>query len=244
MADRKVFLDDLAGTIQNPTEAAVHLIHQSPSREAQESNGVKRTTTRWVSFIEDDLEIQSSANYSSPWEDLGNSAAQTAEQAATAVAQTGLIPSSWIENVSIRNFAQSILHWQSSDRPSFNLRMHFVTWRTNPPQRVMLRASELASMPQPGVKEVTNGVTVMSRPAGYYGINQRDGAGQTIVGGFTMAIGTWFRVRNLVFRDASMTISKEQTTAGEPLYVTVNCSLEPFKAVSWNEFLSWFLKAR
>ena len=99
-------------------------------------------------------------------------------------------------------------------------------------------------MPQPGIKSITDGVTVMSRPAGYYGINQRDGGRTAIVGGFTLAIGTWMLVRNLVFRDASIDISKEQTTAGEPLFCTVNCQLEPYKAISWDEFLGWFLKAR
>ena len=239
------YLDDLEST----PEARVVLTHVDPSREGDA--GLDRLR-QWTSYVVDDLALSASAEYAAPFADLAASVRERANKVQAgaggvisllqergwwpkddAAAQTAL-------NTSLGSYAQSILHWNSSERPTFQVSMHFVTWRNEHvgTKGVTRRATELASMPLPGISSATDGHT-MTRPAGY-NTSEND---RGVQGTFTLEIGTWFRARKLVLQSANLNMSKERTTLGEPLYATVECELVPYRMVSYDEYLGWFLKA-
>ena len=239
----KFFLDDLAS---NPN-ATVILTHLPNTDALKTEKGRPRTTgPTWTSYITDDLVLSMSSDYSSPWADYAAGATEKWNQISSLIAQGPevLRNSDLVKNflgVSIKTYAQSVMLWTNSERPSFQIPMHFVTWRDN--QNVTQVATELASMTLPGISSEDN-ESVMTKPGGY--TIEADSNLSTfsradkVKGTWALNIGGWFTARNLVLESTNLTMSKERTTVGEPLFATVECQLTPYRMVSYDEFLGWF----
>ena len=214
----------------------------------------------WESFISDDLAIAVSSDYSAPYEELGGNARNTWNKWTSAATQTagslgnaigweslGEQTAGVAAKTSLRNYTQTILHWNSSERPTFSVNMQFPTWR--PGQNNERKAVELSSMPLPGITGFGSATVSMSRPAGYHGIETGvTGLGAfragnynkvSVLGTWSLAIGDWFHARNLILTNTSLTESKIRTSDG-PLYITVQCELTPYKMVSWSEYMGWW----
>ena len=237
--EQKLYIDDL----EQAVDAKVVLVHDLPAKE-----NLGRTLSTWTSYVTDDLVLSSTAEYSSPLADLASQATETAN---TWQAVVGMITSRFgvsdtgavekIVSSSVRSYAQSIMVWGNSERPTFSVPMHFVTWRKDHTgnRGVTRRATELASMPLPGISSSV-GDSIMSKPAGYTLEGVASGGTERVKGTWSLAIGTWFFARNLVMMSANLTMSKERTNTGEPLYATVECELVPYKMVSYLDYLGWF----
>ena len=230
----RLYLDDLI----DAEEAQVILVWDKP----QDDN---RAKTSWRSYISDDVNISSEASYTSPWAEVGAQTQETISKYQTAWA--GVMSflggsESKFSGVSIQTYAQSIMHWTSSERPTFSINMQFVTWRED--QKTLDDAISLASMPLPGIYE---GAT-MTRPGGYVGFSEdaegNVSAAKNVKGTWALKIGTWLEARNLILTQANLVLSKERTTTGEPLYATVECSLIPYQMTSYDDFLGWFKNVR
>jgi hypothetical protein len=75
-------------------------------------------------------------------------------------------------------------------------------------------------------------------PLGYRFAGQ---SSRTAQGTIALQIGTWFRAFGLVMASVNTTFSKEVNSQGQPIEVKVNCTFQPYKAITYDEFESWFL---
>jgi hypothetical protein len=75
-------------------------------------------------------------------------------------------------------------------------------------------------------------------PLGYRFTGQNS---RTAQGVLALQIGRWFRVFNLVMSSENVTFSKEVNVNGHPISASVSITLQPFRAVTYDEMLSWFL---
>ena len=62
----------------------------------------------------------------------------------------------------------------------------------------------------------------------------------TADGVWFLNIGDWFIADNLTLVGANLTFSKERTKYGDPLMATVDCSFQPFRDISSDEFKAYF----
>jgi len=221
---------------------------------AHVSNNKRRAFTSWV---KEDLSLNSSVSYVSPFEDLLADKITATETAKGVVGVTGGVLPGWLgdlaqkiaDSPTLKNATLSISRWHSTGKISFEIPMTFIT--LNSKSDVMREAVELTSLAQPKVTDEG----FLSAPGGYkprYGdktLDQIESAGEvldvikyrnfTTDGAWSVNIGEWFYAPNLLLTSAAMTISKERTQYG-PLMVTVQCSFEPFRQVSEDEYRDYF----
>lgn len=77
---------------------------------------------------------------------------------------------------------------------------------------------------------------LVQAPLGYKFTNSQGDA----VGTLNLRIGQWFRASGLVMIDANFTPSLEVASDGTPLYFTGSVTLEPYKMITYEEYLGWF----
>jgi hypothetical protein len=75
-------------------------------------------------------------------------------------------------------------------------------------------------------------------PLGYRFVGQNSRQAR---GTLTVQIGTWFRAFNLVMTSENVTFSKEVNVNGSPIRANVSVTLQPFRAITYEEMQSWFL---
>ena len=75
-------------------------------------------------------------------------------------------------------------------------------------------------------------------PLGYRFVGQNSRNAQ---GTLTLQIGTWFRAFGLVMTSLNTTFSKEVNVNGHPIEIKVTCTFQPYKAITYDEYVSWFL---
>lgn len=206
------YFDDL----NNTPEAVIRLTHM-------------QTGKQFKSYISQNFTISGSATYSSPFEAYLQQKSDTLNQVSAAVNTAGFnLPQ---QKLSIRG--NTVLMWQSSDRPSFQITMLFLT--VNSGNKTMQLASELASMVFPRTKGQSM-TDFLEAPGGF-----KVGESGKAEGTWMLELGTWFRAADLVLVSTAMDIAKERTNTGQPVYVAVDCNLQPYTNVSENEFKNYFL---
>lgn len=60
-----------------------------------------------------------------------------------------------------------------------------------------------------------------------------------IRGGWSVKCGNWFEANDLILTNTNLTFSKERTRYG-PLTATVDCTFEPYRLISEDEYLGYF----
>lgn len=75
-----------------------------------------------------------------------------------------------------------------------------------------------------------------SAPLGYKFAGQNS---NTATGTLTVTIGTWFRASGLIMASENVTWSKEVNVNGQPISAFVTMTFQPFRAITYNEFLRW-----
>ena len=136
----QLFLDDLAST----PDAKVVLVHDLSA--VRDNDGTKlRDDNRlktYTSYVVDDLVLSASADYSAPFADIAAQAQEFLNKAQVTAATGASTVSGTLSNAaqeilgkalgtSVRSYAQSVLSWTNSERPTFSIPMHFVTWRSS-----------------------------------------------------------------------------------------------------------------
>lgn len=126
--------------------------------------------------------------------------------------------------------------WQESRTPQFSVEMTF--WNID-------SHASASEKPINKVRRIYSGLFPNKRdqflvqaPLGYKFTNENGDA----VGTCTLRIGQWFLAGGLVMIDANFTPSLEISSDGTPLFYTGTVTLEPYKMVTYGEFLSWFKK--
>lgn len=140
--------------------------------------------------------------------------------------------------IQLKQVQQTINFWAGSQRPQFNLSLLFISIRVGDDVRDQVQT--LYKTVFPSVRRL-KGVPLLSAPLGYNGQS----------GTFAIKLGTWFQARNLVMKDVNFTFSRKQTpldvetiqgTANNfaPLFATGTISFEPFRDITYDEFLDYF----
>lgn len=75
-------------------------------------------------------------------------------------------------------------------------------------------------------------------PLGYRFVGQNARQAQ---GTLTVQIGRWFRAFGLVMSSVNVTFSKEVNANGHPIEAKVSCTFQPYRSITYDEYLSWFL---
>lgn len=134
----------------------------------------------------------------------------------------------------IQHPAQTIKSWTGSNRPVFELPLMFVRVRLTDD----VEAETLKLYKGVFGTSVGGGVASRFRAPLDYAPSKSATAGAS--GTVTMRIGRWFSASNLIFNTVNFNFSDTPTEGGKPLWAEGSISLEPFRAITFNEFQNYF----
>ena len=185
----------------------------------------------WTSYSVADLSLSGQATFGAPLEDYNDRQQEFLNKWSTVAGTIGIdLPIS-----SVKNLEQTVQSWNSSDGPNISVEMTFITLSDN--DTTAAKATSLSSLVFPRSLDRTIGA--LGRPAGYANGLQGDGG---VAGTFMLEMGSWFRAPYLILVSADLTYSSQQTRSGQPLWCTVGCTLEPYRMITEDVYLDWFLK--
>ncbi len=123
--------------------------------------------------------------------------------------------------------------WRESQMPVFNLELTFYGLKAGVDRPIdKVKAIYSALFPTANSKNF-----VLTAPLGYFPKILGDGASGTL----SLQAGRWINIRSgLIVKSASFTPSIQVMRDGTPLYFTGNVELEPYRMVTYSEFLNWF----
>jgi hypothetical protein len=119
------------------------------------------------------------------------------------------------------------LNWTGSQKPLFTVEIALVALKDDATYDVVKKSMQAMKCVYPNKK-----LGVFEAPLGY---NPGNAAGT-----LNLTIGKWFRARNLVMRSANFTYSRVCLKSGKPLYALGSVTLEPYQAITYGEFRSYF----
>ena len=199
-------------------------------------NGKKYKVNTIVSgFIASEIGLAGGNSYTSPFED-SDKVKQLMKGIKFAKGMMGMLGGDAGGDVAVLSKSQTMLFYSGSQKPSFSVEAVFITTDSSDKKHTALaKVKSVMSLVYP---TAVNGGEVLEAPMGYMpSLNPRDTKGTV-----TLRVGNWFKARWLVVKDANFTMSKEITKDGTPLYATGTITLEPYRTITYKEYLSWFLK--
>lgn len=119
------------------------------------------------------------------------------------------------------------LNWTGSQKPLFTVEIALVALKDDASYDVVKKSMQAMKCVYPNKK-----LGVFEAPLGY---NPGNAAGT-----LNLTIGKWFRARQLVMRSANFTYSRVCLKSGKPLYALGSVTLEPYQAITYGEFRSYF----
>lgn len=134
---------------------------------------------------------------------------------------------------------ESRLVWNSSQKPQFALEYKFYNASTaisTSARGAMTQAKQLQAtvLPTKGAPAIGRKGTFFRAPLGYKFLTNK------VSGVLSLQIGAWFRATNLLATSTNFTPSIQVMQNGQPLFVTGSITLEPFQAITYEEFLAYF----
>lgn len=133
----------------------------------------------------------------------------------------------------VQHPGQTIKSWTGSNRPVFELPLMFLRIRLTDD----VEAEALKVYRGTFGTSVGGGLTSRFRaPLGYAPAFGRAEAKGTV----TMRIGRWFSASNLIINTANFNFADVPTEGGKPLWAEGSVSLEPFRAITYQEFRNYF----
>jgi hypothetical protein len=128
--------------------------------------------------------------------------------------------------------------WQESRVPQLSFEVTF--WNINPQGPAKDKPINKVQRIYSGLMPTKRDDLIVSAPLGYKFTNDKGDA----VGTMGLRMGKWFLAGGLVMMDANFTPSLEISSDGTPLYYTGTVTLEPYKMLTYGEFLGWFKKPK
>lgn len=139
---------------------------------------------------------------------------------------------------------ESQLVWNGSDKPQFTVEYKFYNRssqisETDKGALQMAKALQSTVLPNKGVKPsgMRKGF-LYSAPLGYK-LGAKGASGL-----LALKIGNWFQAKGLVATSTNFTPSIQVMRSGLPLFVTGSITLEPYRMITYDEFLGYFPQAR
>lgn len=134
-------------------------------------------------------------------------------------------------------FFQTKKTWRESGMPVIDLNITFWGLKTGVDRPIdKVKTLYSALFPTSSYKSF-----IVKAPRGYApkilaNDNIQDGADGTL----GLSIGRWLKIGGLVAKSANFTQSSHLMRDGTPLFMTGNISLEPYRMITYGEFLTWF----
>ena len=189
-----------------------------------------------MSWITGDFQINLSAAYTAPFEDVLETAQEWIGKATIIGGEVELADTVRERLESARTRENTTYTWSNSDRPSFSVPLTFISVGDN--DRPQDLAMSLGALTQPGIRG--NGTNPTLQPPAGYRASLQDGTRGT----FDLELGNWFKASELVLVDAPVTLSAQRMENNQPLYATVDVTLEPYRTISEEELLGYFMVPR
>lgn len=123
--------------------------------------------------------------------------------------------------------SQTRMVWTGSRKPSFNIEISLLSTKVGDVDPIMSQMKRLQSSVFPGQSG-----ELLNAPLGYTIKGTR--------GTLILEVGKWFRATNLVATDTNFAYSKEVMSDGSPLFITGSITLEPYQALTYDDFLGYF----
>lgn len=117
--------------------------------------------------------------------------------------------------------------WTGSSRPEFTVQIILVALKDLDRESVVAKSMQAMRCVYPDEK-----LGILTAPLGY---NPGDKNGKV-----TLTIGKWFRAGGLIVKSANFTYSRICLKSGRPLFALGEINLEPFQAISYKDFRSYF----
>jgi len=171
-------------------------------------------------FVMTEFQFSAQAEYSSPFENMGQS--ETLNMAATAVSMaTGK------GQFMLKSLRTTVATWTGTQKPTFTL----------PLLMISLNGEDVKQEVAKLLKGVfPTGVDKLTAPYGY----AVDAEGNVKSGTISVQIGQWFYARNQILRSVDVQFSKEVLNNGLPLYASVTITFEPYRLPNADEILRYF----
>lgn len=122
--------------------------------------------------------------------------------------------------------------WNGSGMPEFNVDFFFYSTSTSAQNRPMDKIKDLQRCVLPSGSQASGGKLFQKAPLGY----KVDGTGT-----MTLKIGNWFQASGLVMTSMNFVPSREVMQDGSPLFVSGSFTCVPFQAISYEDFMSYYL---
>ena len=140
----------------------------------------------------------------------------------------------------LQSFEQTTESWSGPQKPTFNMKTTFIA--VKPTDDVTKSVKDIMAACFP-IKNASS--SIIQAPLNY-GPNVRIGNSPkdltiTALGTVNMKIGTWFQAFGLIIESASPKFSTQVIKNGKPLYCEMNITLKPYRAISYGEFLRYFI---
>lgn len=129
------------------------------------------------------------------------------------------------------------LAWSNSLKPNFQVDLTLYSEETFPSTNPNSPLNQYLRI-KSGVLPSAQG-KFFRAPLGY---KIADGRGNSLAptGTLSLEIGEWFRATKLVMTSENFSFSRETNSLGDPLFIQGSVTLEPYKAITYDEFQDYF----
>lgn len=138
----------------------------------------------------------------------------------------------------LQSFEQTTESWSGPQKPSFNIKTVFIA--TKPTDDVTKPVKDImaACFPSRGTGSIIQAPLNYGPKVSVSGVQDVSISAQ---GTCAMKVGTWFQAFGLVIENAHPKFSAQVISTGKPLYCEMEISLKPYRAISYGEFLGYFI---
>lgn len=137
-----------------------------------------------------------------------------------------------------QTFFNTTESWAGPQKPSFSVKTTFVAVKPTDDVTKQVRQIMRACFP-------TGDLTgIMKSPLDYgpnLQVNGVKNISLSIQGTVNLKIGTWFQAMGLILESAHPKFSAQVIKNGKPLYCEMEMSFKPYRAITYDEFLGYFI---
>lgn len=141
----------------------------------------------------------------------------------------------------LQSFEQTTESWSGPSKPHFSIKTTFVATKPTSDVTKDMKTIMAACFP-------TKGPSGIIQAPLNYGPKINTGSGKSLSdvsisaqGTVSMQIGTWFKATGLIIASAHPKFSAQVIKNGKPLYCEMEIELLPYRAISYGEFLGYFI---
>jgi len=203
---------------------------------------------RIVGYIEDDIRISGSNDYSTPldmqqMQNLQENVRLWGAAIETVISKIPRLQALTKDlNYSFQFAQQSTEMWTGSEKPIFSINLTFVSTKKGDDvrkivsklYRTVFPIGHLVNVP---IKKGTSIQTMILTPPLNYKVSAE---AQAISGTINVKVGQWFYATKQIMKRVDFKFSKEVLENGTPLYAQGSIEFMPFRQPSINEFLGYF----